>query len=292
MKETQDKKKFAASLSIISNTTLIIIKFIAGIISGSIGIISEAIHSGSDLLASIITYFSVVESSKPADKDHQFGHGKYEDFTSLIEGILILLASFYIIQEAIKKIIHHSTIEINAEIGLWVMLISVIANILVSTYLFRVAKETDSVALFADGEHLRTDVFSSLAVLVGLLLVKLTGNPIYDPIVAVAVAIIIFIAGYRICVKAKDNLVDTSLYHNENKVIEEIINNFISADKIINLKTLRTRKAGAKKHINLTLIVKETLQINQAHELCDEIESKIEETLKNTDISIHLEPNA
>lgn len=290
MEKATKEKKIAAVLSIVSNSSLILLKIIAGIISGSIGIISEAIHSSSDLLASIITFFSVSESSKPADEDHQFGHGKYEDFTSFIEGLLIILASFYIIYEALKKIIFSLRIEVDANIGLIVMFISILANFFVSKYLFRIAHNTGSTALYADGEHLRTDIYSSLAVFAGLILVRLTGNHIFDPIMAIIVAIIIFTTGYKICDEARESLLDTSLSENENSQIKSIVGEYIG-NGIISLKTLRTRKAGLKKNIELTLIVEKTMQISTSHDLCDKIEDRIENELKNTDISIHLEPN-
>lgn len=289
-KELIKEKKIAAMLSIISNTSLIVLKFIAGIISGSIGIISEAIHSSSDLLASVITFFSVSESSKPADEDHQFGHGKIEDFTSFIEGILIILAAFYIIYESLKKILFSLRIEVDANIGLTVMFISVLANIFVSAYLFKVAKKTGSTALYADGEHLRTDIYSSLAVLVGLILVKTTGIHIFDPLVAIVVAIIIFIAGFKICEEAKNSLLDTSLSEEENLQIKGIINNYIE-NGITGLKSLRTRKAGLKKNIDIVLLVEGAMHISTSHKICDKIEDEIENKLKNTDITIHLEPN-
>ena len=284
------QKKNAAVLSIVSNSILILLKFFAGIISGSISIISEAIHSGSDLLASIITLFSVSQSSKPADEDHQFGHGKYEDFTSFIEGMLIILAAFYIIYESLKKILFSHKLEINADIGIVVMFISVIVNIIVSTYLFKVAKKTDSPALYANGEHLRTDIYSSLAVFFGLIFVKLTGNPIYDPIIAIAVAIIIFWAGYKICKIAQKGLLDSSLSKEENSQITNILNQHIG-NGVIALKKLRTRKSGLKKNIDITLIVAKSMNVSTSHELCDNIEAEIEIALKNTDISIHVEPN-
>lgn len=284
------EKKIAAMVSIISNTSLILLKFVAGIISGSIGIISEAIHSSMDLLASVITFFSVAESSKPADNDHHFGHGKYEDFTSFIEGLLIILAAFYIIYESLKKILFSLRIEIDAHIGLTVMLISVIANIFVSAYLFRIAKKTGSTALYADGEHLRTDVYSSFAVLTGLIMVKITGNHIFDPIMAILVAIIIFAAGYKICDNATKSLLDTSLDEESNLKIKEIIDQY-KENGIISLKKLRTRRAGLKKNIEITMIVEKTMQISTSHEICDKIEEEIENCLKNTEISIHLEPN-
>lgn len=289
-KNSVKEKRFAAILSIISNSSLIILKFVAGVISGSIGIISEAIHSSSDLLASVITFFSVSESSKPADDDHQFGHGKYEDFTSFIEGSLIILAAFYIVYESLKKILFSLYVEVDANVGLVVMFISVLANAFVSAYLFKVAKKTGSTALYADGEHLRTDIYSSLAVFIGLILVKTTGNHIFDPIVAIAVAVIIFIAGFKICERAKESLLDTSLSEEENRQIREIAVSYVQ-DGVKALKQLRTRKAGLKKNIEITLVVEKTMQISTSHELCDRIEAEIDEKLNNTDISIHLEPN-
>jgi cation diffusion facilitator family transporter len=285
------EKKIAAVLSIVSNSSLILLKVFAGIVSGSIGIISEAIHSGSDLLASVITFFSVSESSKPADEDHQFGHGKYEDFTSFIEGMLIIFAAFYIIYEAVQKIFGGAGCKINPNVGLVVMFISVIVNVLVSTYLFKAAKSTGSSALYADGEHLRTDIYSSLAVFIGLLCVKITGKIIFDPIIAILVALIIFLAGYKICETAKNSLLDTSLSKEENDKIAEIIEKHLG-NGFISLKNLRTRQAGLKKNIEMTLIVEKNMHISTSHKLCDEIEAEIETNLKNTDILIHLEPNS
>ena len=291
MNETQTKKKkIAAALSIASNSALILLKVVAGIISGSIGIISEAIHSGSDLLASLITFFSVSESSKPADDDHQFGHDKYEDFTSFIEGILIIFAALYIIYEAVQKLFCGAECKIDANVGLAVMFVSVVVNILVSAYLFKTAKETGSTALFADGEHLRTDIYSSLAVFIGLLCVKITGNVMFDPIIAIMVALIIFIAGFKICETAKNSLLDTSLSKEENEKIVEIINANLE-NGIISLKNIRTRQAGLKKNIEMTLIVQKDMHISTSHKLCDKIEDEIEADLQNTDILIHLEPN-
>lgn len=284
------EKKIAAVLSIVSNGSLIVLKIIAGILAGSIGIISEAIHSSSDLLASIITFFSVSESSKPADADHQYGHGKYEDFTSFIEGILIIFAALYIIYEALKKIMFSLQIEVDANIGLTVMGFSVVANFFVSSYLFKVARKTNSAALYADGEHLRTDIYSSLAVLIGLILVKLTGIHLFDPVMAIIVAIIIFSAGYKICDAAKNSLLDKSLSEKEKFQIKEIVNRYLQ-NGVVSLKNLRTRQAGLKKNIDMTLIVDKTMHISTSHKMCDEIEEKIDSLLHNTDITIHLEPD-
>ncbi len=288
--ELVKEKKFAAKLSVVSNTFLIVLKFVAGFISGSIGIISEAIHSGTDLLASFIAYFSISKSSQPADKEHPYGHDKYEDFAGFAEGLLIIIAAFYIVYEALKKILNPELTELDADLGLIIMGISVLANFFVSGYLFKIAEKTTSMALHADGEHLRTDVYSSLAVFAGLLLVKITGNPIFDPIVAMCVALIIFFAGYRICRDCTSNLLDTSLSENENSYIRGIIGDFINENEVIEIKNIRTRKAGMKKNIDITLCVNGLMPIKEAHDLCDRIEKQIENSIQNTDITIHVEP--
>lgn len=285
-----NENKIAAAVSILSNSSLIILKFFAGIVSGSIGIISEAVHSSADLLASVMTYFSVSKSAQPPDADHQFGHGKYEDFTSFIEGLLIILAAFFIIYEAMEKIIFSSSLKINVNVGIVVMFISMAANFFASAYLFRTAKKTRSTALYADGEHLRTDVYSSMSVFLGLILVKVTGNQIFDPIIAIVVAIIIFTVGYKICKAAKDSLLDRSLSEGENLKIKEIINQYKESG-IIELKVLRTRNAGLSKNIEIVLIVEKSMQISESHKLCNKIEAEIEANLHNTVITIHLEPN-
>ena len=189
-------KKSAAELSIISNVVLTILKIIAGIITGSLSILSEAIHSMSDFLASIITYFSVIKSSKPADNDHPYGHGKYEDMAGFIEGFLIISAAFFIIYKAFKKIIFGLPAETENHIGIIVMAVAVVANFIISSILIKVSKKSGSVSLYADGEHLRTDVYSSLGVLIGLVLIKITGHSVLDPLIAILVAVFILRTGF------------------------------------------------------------------------------------------------
>ena len=285
----EKEKKFAAAFSVLSNTTLIVIKLVAGFISGSISIISEAIHSMSDLLASIMALFSITKSSEPADAEHQFGHGKYEDFSGLVEGALIILASFYIVYEAGVRIISHSGEQIETKLGIVVMAFSVIVNILVSNYLKKIAKKSDSIALYADAEHLRTDVYSSLAILIGLILIKLTDIHILDPIFAIIVAVIILTTGFDICKKSTNNLLDGALPEEENRIINRIFEEREAKEniKFINLKT---RKSGMYRQIEFTILLEAHKTINEGHVLCDEIETQIEKELGNTSFLIHLEP--
>lgn len=166
----------------------------------------------SDLLASVLTYFAVLRSAEPADKDHQFGHGRYEDMAGFLEGGLIIFAAFYIIWEAGKKLINSNLIEFDSTLGIIVMGIAVVANFLVSRYLFFVAKKTDSVSLYADAEHLSTDVYSSLGVMAGLVLIKITGITLLDPAIALFVAFIILKTGFSITKETLNNLGRRALY--------------------------------------------------------------------------------
>ena len=279
----------AAKLSIFSNSSLILLKLIAGVITNSFSIISEAIHSMSDLLASFIAFFAVKKSAMPADKDHAFGHGKYEDFSGLIEGALIILAGLYIVYEASKKLISQTQHQISVDLAIYIMLFSVIINALVSNHLFKTAKKTGSIALFADAEHLRTDIYTSLGVVVGLFLIKITNIHILDPIIALIVAVLILQAGYSICKKTVSNLLDESLSEKEEQEIIYAIN-LLKNSCEFKIHKLKTRKSGARKNIEITICVNGDMSVKDSHKFCNEVENILSEKIGNTDTIIHIEP--
>ncbi len=283
------EKKFAAGLSITSNAIIIILKLAAGIISGSISIISEAIHSLSDFLASVLTFFAVMKSSEPADECHPFGHGKYEDMSGFIEGGLIIFAALYIIYEACNKLFIHNGFEVDTTLGIYVMLFAVVANSFVSAILFKVAKKSNSISLFADGEHLRTDIYSSLGVMLGLVLIKFTGIYILDPIIAILVALFILKAGFSISKETLNNLLDGSLPAEELKIIENIINSYNNKN-VKGYKNLKARRSGPSKDIEVTMLFPKDMTINDCHNICDEVEALIKNKLGTSTILIHAEP--
>ncbi|HEY9061673.1 MAG TPA: cation diffusion facilitator family transporter [Pseudobacteroides sp.] len=280
-------KTRVAILSVVSNSFLILLKVIAGILSGSVSIISEAIHSGMDLVAALIAFFSVKISAKPADKDHPYGHGKVENVSGVIEGLLILVAAVIIIWEAIKKIIRPTHIG-ETNIALLVMFISATVNFFVSRKLYRVAKQVDSVALEADALHLKTDVYTSLGVGIGMLLIKFTGISILDPIVAILVALLILKESISLIWNAYCPLLDTKLSDGDEEKIKSVINRY--KNEIIDFHELRTRKSGSIKYIDFHMTVNKDISVEQSHKLSDSIESDLEEVLKNTNVSIHIEP--
>lgn len=278
-----------AMLSIGSNTTLIVLKVVAGILSGSVSIVSEAIHSGMDLLASIIAYLSVRISNNPADPEHPYGHGKVENVSGVVEGLLIFVAAGLIIKEAIDKIITPTEIR-DTTIAIAVMFVAVVVNIIVSKILYKVSREEDSMALQADALHLKTDVYTSLGVCVGLLLIKLTGFVLLDPIVAIAVALLIIKEAWHLVYTAFQPLMDVTLSDDELEKIVELLKSYYP--EVINAHKLRTRKAGNMRIIDFHLIVESKMSVTAAHDLCEEIEVCLEEELKNCDIQIHIEPES
>jgi cation diffusion facilitator family transporter len=281
-----NSKTKTAALSVASNSILIIMKILVGMFTGSISIISEAIHSTMDLAAAIIAFFSVKISSKPADKNHPYGHGKIENISGVIEALLIFTASIWIIIEAAKKIIYPKGIE-SVGIGFIVMFISSMINFLVSKKLYVTATKEDSIALEADALHLKADAYTSFAVGVGLLLIWITKLTFLDPIIAIIVAIFILKEAFNLLIIAFNPLLDVKLADREISIIENVINRYKSI--YCNFHDLRTRKSGSTKYIDLHLVFPQNMPIKTAHHICDNIEEELEICLKNTEVMIHLE---
>jgi len=276
----------AARFSIFSNTTLTVLKLGVGLITGSVSVLSEAVHSGSDLMASWIAFFSVRQSDLPADDKHPYGHGKVESLSGMAEAFLIFAAAIYIVYEAILKILHHTTPQ-RLDLGIGVMAVSVAMNFYIARYLFRVAKKTDSLALEADAEHLRTDVYTSLGVLIGLALARLTGYYLLDPIVAILVAMMIFHTAWRLTMSAVESLMDTQLPISDVGAVKEI---FEIEPRVLGYHKLRTRKSGSFRYIDAHILLDDKLSLPQAHDLTEEMEDRIRARLPNTEVTLHTEP--
>jgi len=288
-----NKKVNVAKLSVASNSFLILIKLIVSIVSGSVSIISEAIHSTMDLAAAIIAFFTVKISDNPPDKQHPYGHGKFENISGVIEALLIFIAAIWIIVEAIKKIIHLD--EINSiGIGFIVMLVSATINFFVSRRLYKVANETESVALEADALHLKTDVYTSLGVSVGLLIIwlsELAGFKelhILDPVIAILVALLIIREAWQLLNHAYHPLLDSTLPSEEYKKIIQIIDKY--CDEKIQYHDLRTRKAGKNRFVEFHLETHGSATVKASHDLCDKIEWEIKNHFKYITVNIHVEP--
>ena len=286
--EVLSAKSRAATLSIASNSTLIVMKLVVGIMMQSVGVISEAVHSGLDLIAAVIAWFSIREAGKPADDEHRFGHGKIENVAGTIEAVLIFGAALYIIREAVLKL-RAGSFEIESlGWGVAVMAVSAMVNFLVSRYLLNVAVRTDSVALKADAMHLRTDVYTSAGVFAGLIAIKLTGIALLDPIIAILVALMIIKAAWDLTKTAFFQILDVKLPDAEEAMIHEVMARYTG--RFIEYHKLRTRKSGHTRQIDMHLVVPKQMTVEAAHALADQIEADIEECLRHSQILVHIEP--
>ncbi len=279
-------KKNVALLSVASNTLLIAMKLVVGLMSGSVSIVSEAIHSTMDLLAAVIAFVSVRLADAPPDADHPYGHEKFENVSGVIEGALIVVAAVWIVIEAVGKLFHPGPIEA-AGWGMAVMFVSAAVNAVVATILYRVAKSEKSVALEADALHLKADVYTSLGVGVGLFAIWLTGWVVLDSLVAISVAVFILREAFGLISRAFAPLIDSSLPEEEIDLIRQALTRH--ADAFIDYHNLRTRQSGKVRHIDLHLTLHRSSTLEQAHALCDVIEQDIGAVLDNANVLIHPE---
>ncbi len=281
-------KAGAAALSIASNSILIAIKLAAGAITGSIAILTEALHSLIDLVASVIAFVSVRKADEPADAEHPYGHGKVESLAATIEGMLILVGAGVIVYEATHRLVVGSQVEALG-VGIAVMGFSLVANLAVSTILYRQARIERSPALEGDAAHLRTDALTSAGVLCGLVLVEATGAAAFDSITALVVAGAIVAAGLRIIRRSSGALVDESLPAEEVDRIEIAIAS-VRTEEVAGYHKLRSRRAGALRHVDLHVQFRSGTSLERAHSVAHEIRDEIELALPGTEVLIHVEP--
>ncbi|MGH2947982.1 MAG: cation diffusion facilitator family transporter [Solirubrobacteraceae bacterium] len=279
----------AAGLSIASNTALILLKLVAGAVTGSVAIVTEAIHSAVDLVASFIAYFSVRQAEEPADASHRYGHEKFENMAAAAEGVLILIGSGVIVYAAVRSLVVGPDLHALG-FGIVVLAFSTAVNVVVSSWLYRRAAATQSAALEGDAAHLRTDAYTSLGVLVGLALVHWTGAEWLDPVVALAIAAAIVVTGLRIVARAWAVLVDEALPDEEVTAIREAIEAF-GGRGIVGYHQVRTRRAGARRYVDLHLQFRSGTSLEEAHGTAHALQDEIGRRLPGgADVLIHLEP--
>lgn len=287
-------KFLIASLSVASNLLLVVLKLIIGFAMGSISVISEALHSGVDVFAAVVAVVGVHRSSEPADRDHAFGHGKFESFSGLVQAFLIFLAAFWIVYEAVRKLLH--PVEMG-ELG-WgmaVMFVSAAVNTAVGLLLLSAAKKTGSLALKADAWHSLTDVITSAGVLAGLAAVW-AGKKLFpevnlfwmDPVAAIAVAVLIFKAAWDLTAESASELLDKSLPQDEEDRIRKLL-----VDKypdLMDCHKFRGRKSGSKRFVEFHIRADPSMPVERSHALHHDIAAEIKAVFPETDVMVHIEP--
>jgi cation diffusion facilitator family transporter len=281
-------KSGAARLSVLVVVSLIILKVAVGIITGSLSVLAQTVDSFLDLFAVIITFLAIRVASRPADEEHPFGHGKAENIAAIVQAVLIFITGGSIIYAAVRRIQTEATLDMT-EAGIAVMAVSIVASVFLSRYLLRTAREEDSMALEANARNIAADVYSAAVVLVGLLVVRLTGITVIDPVLAGLVALYIFKVAYDVLRKSFGGLVDVKLPEDEENYIRNAIAEHF-AGEVVGFHKLRTRKAGSYRHIDLHLVMPRHVSIAEAHKMCDHLEEDIEGRWQHTDVIIHVEP--
>jgi cation diffusion facilitator family transporter len=289
---TNDRRKTrAAALSIASNSLLIALKIVAGVITGSVAILTEAAHSSIDLLASFIAFYSLRKAAEPADASHPYGHAKLENLAAAIEGMLILVGAGVIVYESIHRLVVGSHVD-SLGFGIVVIGVSALANFGVSRFLYREAGITESPALAGDAAHLRTDAWTSVNVLVGLSLVAITGVDALDAVTALVVAVAIVAAGVRLVTSSSRILVDEALPAEELDKVREVMRTH-EGSEVLGFHALRARRAGSRRYIDMHVQFRHGTTLERAHELAHQLQSEIRDRLGGgADVLIHLEPES
>jgi cation diffusion facilitator family transporter len=280
----------AARLSVVSNSILIAMKIVAGAITGSIAIITEAVHSSIDLLASIVAYLSLRKADEPADAEHQYGHAKAENLAAAIEGMLILVGAGVIVYEASRRLVSGGGHVESIGVGIAVIAVSAAVNLVVSAYLYRRARAHDSPALEGDAAHLRADAATSLAVLLGLVLIDVTGYEQVDAIVALMVASAIVYTGVRILSRSSRVLMDEALPQDELDIVRKVIADH-PAPELEGFHKLRGRRAGSARYIDLHVQFAPGTSLERAHEVGHEVQRAVRERIPAADVLVHIEPS-
>jgi cation diffusion facilitator family transporter len=288
------EKRAVAGNSVLAALVVTTLKIVVGIATGSLGILSEAAHSGLDLIAALVTFFSVRVSDKPADADHQYGHGKFENFSAFIETGLLMVACAWIVYEAIKRLFFHS-VEIEPSVAAFVvMFLSIAVDTWRSRALGRIAKKYDSQALEADALHFSTDVWSSSVVILGLALVW-TGRSAgvewlrkADPIAALFVAGVVVSVSWRLARKTADVLLDAAPVGVRSQILDRIR----TVDGVLEVDRVRFRKAGNRFFADVSVGLERNFTFQRSEQVSDAVTSRVREVLPDADVMVHSVPRA
>lgn len=279
-------KTRSALLSVFSNAFLTLLKLLVGSSSGSISVISEAVHSGVDLLASVVAYLSVRVADQPPDKEHPYGHGKVEHLSGVVEGLLIFLAALLVLWEAVKRLVE-GVVSFQPIYGIAVMAFSAVLNLGISEWLYLVAEETESDALEADAGHLRADVYTSAGVLLGLVVIHLTNWRFLDPLLAFFISLLVLRLAWTTTTGSLGHLLDTGLPQEEIDTIAQLAQ---SQPGVMSFHKLRTRRAGSYRYIDLHIQVRKDITVEEGHQIAHALQARIHQILPRAHIIIHIEP--
>jgi cation diffusion facilitator family transporter len=274
-------------LSLGASVLTLALKFTAYWLTGSIGLLSDAAETLVNVVASLVAYFSLMYSAQPVDREHTYGHEKIEFFSSGLEGVLILVASAAIAWHAVEHLLNPPVLE-SLGWGIAATALATVMNLVVALHLLRVGRAHQSIVLEADGHHLMTDVWLSVAVMAGISLVWATGIHIFDPICAVLVVGNISWTGWELVRRSFNGLMDRALPPEEQTRLRDVIQARLTSG--MTYHAVRTRQAGARRFIDFHLLVPGAMSVKEAHDTVERIEEAVKELFPDIEVSIHIEP--
>jgi len=280
------EKVAAARLSLLSNAVLTVVKLTIGVLTNSVGVLSDGAHSASDVMASAIALYTVREADRPPDEEHPYGHGKMESVSALLQALLLFSAGSYIVYEAVQHLLHHEGPQ-RVDWGIGIMLVSAIVNTVIVRIVSRAAERTESPSLHAAAQDHRADVYTAVGVLTGLILVRLTGNSLFDPLLALCVALVIFRGAWHVVRDAMRTLVDRSLPDADVQAVQKVFDN---DPNVMGYHKVRTRMAGSTRHVDAHVMMDDDLTLLRSHQLTEALELKVREALPHSVVTLHTEP--
>ncbi|OYT75048.1 MAG: cation-efflux pump [Armatimonadetes bacterium JP3_11] len=285
IKEEQAKRR-AAVVSLSYNLTATGVKLVAALLTGSVSLLSEALHSATDVVASFFAYLGVRIGATPPDEQHPYGHGKVETLAGFGESILLILIVAYLMFEGARRLIVGGELE-RLEWGVGVMALSTVTSLIVGQFVWRTGKRTHSLALMSNGQHLMIDFWTSLGLLMALGIIYFTGWVFIDALLAIGIALWLFWGAWRLATRAFHELIDHCLPQEELALIDQILR---SEPNLLNYHNLRTRRAGALRYIDVHIVLPNDWSLQQAHNVADALEKRIKHRLHPAEVTIHVDP--
>jgi cation diffusion facilitator family transporter len=285
--QVDSAKSKATKISIFTATSLAIIKSVIGLMVGSLAIVASAADSILDIISSSLNYYAIKKSEEPPDVDHPFGHGKFESLATFLQSFIILISGLYILYKAYVKLTTPH-IMYQVDLGIYVMLFSIVVTFFLSRYLKSVAKKENSQILKADAMHYEIDLLTNAVVLISLIVIKFTGLVFIDAILSLIIAVYIIFEAIKLSYEVSKDLLDTELPKEDVEKIKNILDEF--EEFHVDYHNLRTRRAGPKKFMDMHLTLCKNMSLMDAHNIADKIEDKLKESIKDIDVIIHLDP--
>lgn len=272
--------------SVATAVGLVLLKVAAGVLTNSLSLLASAVDSMTDIFASAVNLVAIRAGSRPADREHRYGHGKAEGLAGLFQGVVIGASGLYLGYESVVRLIHPQPIS-KETVGVVVMVVSMVATYVLVRFLGRVAAETKSIAIAADSAHYKTDVLANLSVLIVLVVVSATGWTIVDPIFSLAVSVYILVSAVKVLIASADHLMDRALPDDVHQMVREIVAGY---PIIRGIHDLKSRAAGSTQFIEMHLEIDGDLSLREAHDAAVEVLRDIERRIPNSKVFVHTDP--